>query len=91
MRRAFELIRATACIGVGILILGNLMYVIAQSPRDNEVIANLKDEHRLTALETKMDTVIDEVQRIETFKTWELLGISGLIGEAGLRIIRRKA
>lgn len=71
---------------IGIISLSSV-YAERADPQDNGAISI---EHRFSVLETKVSQIGDDMADFR-WKSWlELLGISGLVGETGLRVIKSK-
>ena len=87
--RFFTLVRAGICLGFSLLLLGGAL-VIAQGDGSRNDMESPRDiEHRFTALETKVDIIIEKMRTEEWSKWFGILGISGLLGEKGLSLIRK--
>ena len=55
----------------------------------NESDVAKENEHRFTALETKVDSMQHDISDIRGYGWIQIIGLSGLMGEAGIRIIKK--
>lgn len=79
------------CGMTGVLAVAPIHAEFPQSNRDEfSSSVQLQDEHRFSVLETKMDSLKDSIDDLETKKWLELLMITGLLGERGVQIIKNR-
>ena len=79
----FQLMRAATFFCFALMLLGIAVGLYAR--------ADEPTEHRLTSLETKVDYLAQEYEDLKKYLYAGLFGTAGLCGEAGLRLMRRKA
>ena len=83
--KAVTYIRLLCCAMMMMVIAVSLFGIQAPSPKE---IYDISVETRLTALQVKVENIID-TQKETDEKVWVImLGILGLTGETGLRIVK---
>lgn len=84
-------VRVGVCFGIALVLAVSAfsMKPTSQLP-PSSTMDPLSVEHRLTSLESKMDQAVEELLEMKFTRWAELLGLSGLLGEAGIRLVKRK-
>lgn len=80
-----RVIRGLAFFAVSFLLTGFVVISFVHA----QTIQVIDNEHRLTALETKVDAILADVHDLRQYNWVALLGIAGLSGEAGLRLFKK--
>lgn len=87
-----QLVRGGVCIGLSVMCLICLVISLTgQGILEKDVEAeSIAAEHRLTALETKMDLQAAEIHDVRQTQWLILLALAGLTGETGIRVLKKR-
>lgn len=84
-------VRGTACVTVAILLLVVAARASTQQHKPEDLsLSPVAIEHRFTTLEEKVDQILGEISDMKITKWIEMVLMSGLIGERGIQLLRRK-
>lgn len=82
-------IRKWVCLTIA---LAMMIYAAVALPKYRQATVNpIEIEHRFTSLEENVNVIRADLAELKLTRWLELLGLSGLLGEAGLRISKKKA
>lgn len=86
-----RVIRFAACIGTAAALIFVSALSYAQLPAVTRgQIDPVATEHRFTTVETELAEIIREIADLKSMEWVKVLALSGLIGEAGIRVYARK-
>lgn len=96
--KLFDYLRGVVLIGISICALAFCLFAQLPTTAQRESTKDAVDmEHRFTAIETQVGIVVsdlkeakDDIKDIKNFKWLEALGFTGIMGEAGIRLIKRR-
>lgn len=83
----FRLMRAGAFFAIAMLIALATIGFWAQAQEEKVVLSN---EHRITTVETKVETLFSQMADLKQYLLYVLMGTAGLCGEAGVRLVKKK-
>jgi hypothetical protein len=86
IRFGFRLMRAGAFFAFALL--GMSIGFWARAQQEDKAVLNY--EHRITTVETKVDTLFSQIADLKQYLLYVLLGTAGLCGEAGVRLVKKK-
>lgn len=88
--RLAQVIRVGCLFAVALLLVFTAYLRAQQSPVSPPSLDPVLVEHRFTSIETKTDQIFNEIRDLKAMEWVKLLALSGLIGEAGIRVVRSK-
>ena len=89
-RLIFRGIRSAILITVAILLLIYAFAAILHAQRAPSDLEPILQEHRITALETKMDNIVRDVADVRSYEWMLLIGMAALLGEKGVNLLKAR-
>lgn len=90
LAHVFDRIRAVFLFAAALL-LAIIALTLLLRPLHAQIPAEeIAYEHRFTALETKIDAIQKTMETKEMFAWIQYAGLAGLLGEAGLRVVKNR-